>query len=217
MTLEATQVAEFLKQNPDFFESNITLLTDVDIPHPHGGRTISISERQVLALREKNKLLETKLAELIQFGEENDAISEKTHLFACALLQAKDLRSVLHTVYTKLKEIFAVPYVAIRLWHPALADRGKETETTNEEIRQFVANLKTPYCGAHAVYDSGRWFEEDASGLHSFAMIKLAGQTTFGAILLASEDPQRFYAEMGTIYLNRLAELISAAIEATID
>lgn len=215
MTIEATQVAEFLKQNPDFFESNITLLTDVDIPHPHGGRTISISERQILALREKNKLVETKLAELIQFGEENDSISEKIHHFSCALLQAKDLSSTLNAIYTNLRENFAVPYIAIRLWHPALSYTAiKETESVGEEVRLFVDNLKTPYCGTHAVYDSSHWFESNSSELRSFAMIKLAGKETFGAILLASEDSQRFYAEMGTLYLNRLSELISAAIEA---
>jgi len=50
---------------------------------PPGGRAISIAERQQLALRDKNRLLETKLRELIQFGEENDAISEKCTASAC--------------------------------------------------------------------------------------------------------------------------------------
>jgi uncharacterized protein YigA (DUF484 family) len=54
----------------------------VVVPHPHAGRTISITERQMLALRDKNKQLEGKMGELLQFGEENDAISVKMHRLA---------------------------------------------------------------------------------------------------------------------------------------
>ncbi|MBA2689363.1 MAG: DUF484 family protein [Burkholderiales bacterium] len=217
MSLDAAQIAEYLRQNPDFFEANITLLTDVEIPHPHGGRAISISERQVLALREKNRLIEGKLAELIQFGEENDAISGKIHRFACQLIGARQLDDVLAMTCTDLRESFAVPHALVRLWHPALAPNGRpETVETTTEIRDFVAAMKTPYCGAHGVYETDRWFGEAAPHLKSFAMAPLAGQSTFGVLLLASEDAQRFYPEMGTLYLTRIGELVSAAIQAHI-
>ena len=59
--LTAEQVAEFLRQNPGFFESHVDILMNLQIPHPHGGRAVSIGERQLVALREKSKLLEDKL------------------------------------------------------------------------------------------------------------------------------------------------------------
>ena len=77
--LTADQVAEFLRQNPGFFENHVDVLMNLQIPHPHGGRTVSISERQILALRDKTRQLESKLREIIEFGEENDAIGEKIH------------------------------------------------------------------------------------------------------------------------------------------
>jgi uncharacterized protein YigA (DUF484 family) len=214
MNLDPTQIAEYLKKHPDFFESNITLLTDVEIPHPHGGgHAISISERQVLALREKNRLIETKLAELIQFGEENDAIAEKIHRFACALIGCRSLDDVLATVYTHMQENFAVPHALIRLWHPSLPIGARaETADTAIEVCGFVAAMKIPYCGNHAIYETNRWFGEAAPHLKSFAMVGLSGEQTFGALLLASEDAQRFYPEMGTLYLTRIGELISAAV-----
>jgi len=218
MTLDATQIAEYLKKNPDFFENNIALLTDVALPHPHGGQAVSISERQVLALREKNRLIETKLAELIQFGEENDAISEKIHRLSCALIACRSIDDVLATVTSHMQETFVVPHALIRLWHPSLisAAPSEATLETTTEVRDFVEAMKIPYCGHHPVYETNRWFGEMAPHLKSFAMARLTGDETLGVLLLASEDGQRFYPEMGTLYLTRIAELISAAIKAQV-
>src|SRR5579864_2910683 len=120
MNLDATHVADYLRKHPDFFENNISLLTEAVIPHPHGGRTISIGERQVLALREKNRLIESRLAELIGVGEENEAISEKIHHLACALLRCGSFSDVLAVVYAQMSDCFSVPHTLLRLWHPSL-------------------------------------------------------------------------------------------------
>jgi uncharacterized protein len=70
-------VVNYLRQHPEFFEEHADFMATIFTPHPHGGRAISISERQILTLRDRGKQLEGKLRELIEFGEENDAIGEK--------------------------------------------------------------------------------------------------------------------------------------------
>src|SRR5438270_10503734 len=97
--LNPEQVAEFLRQNPGFFENHVELLMNLQIPHPHGGRAVSIGERQLVAVREKAKLLEDKLRELIQFGEENDLVGGKVHALACRLIEAPGLDAALDTLY----------------------------------------------------------------------------------------------------------------------
>ena len=114
--MKPDDVARYLKENPVFFEDYADLLSQIFLPHPHGGRAIPLSERQVLTLREKSKALEAKLAELIQFGEENDAISLKIHRLCLALLGSKDLDSMLSALYLHLREDFAVPHAALRVW-----------------------------------------------------------------------------------------------------
>ena len=52
----------------------------------------------MLSLREKSRALEGKLRELVQFGEENDIISERVHRLTLALLAARDLPAVLRVV-----------------------------------------------------------------------------------------------------------------------
>ena len=212
--LTVDQVAEYLRQNPGFFEQHVEILTNLQIPHPHGGRAVSIGERQLLALREKSKLLEDKLHELIQFGEENDAVGEKVHRLACRLIEAPSLDAALDTLYLDLLDHFAVPHVAVRLWSVAEENPDtKEFAPVAAEMRQFIEQMTAPYCGQHAVYESQAWFGEAAAHLKSFALVPLArDQVTFGVVALASEDPKRFYAEMGTLYLARIGELVSHAL-----
>src|SRR5688572_29612475 len=97
-------VASYLKEHPEFFESHADFLADIYIPHPHGGRAIPISERQILTLRERGRQLETKLREVISFGEENDAIGEKVQRLSIAFLAARDLPALLNAVDFNLRE-----------------------------------------------------------------------------------------------------------------
>ena len=81
------------------------------------------------------------------------------------------------------------------------------------EMRQFVEQMNVPYCGHHAVYESQSWFGEAAPHLKSFALVPLVrDKHVFGVIGLASEDAKRFYPEMGTLYLARIGELVSATL-----
>jgi uncharacterized protein YigA (DUF484 family) len=212
--LTADQVAEYLRQNPGFFEDHVDILMNLQVPHPHGGRAVSIGERQLVAVREKSRLLEDKLRELIAFGEDNDAVGEKVHRLSCRLIEAPSLDATLDTLYLDLLDHFAVPHVAVRLWRVAEENpETKEFGAVAGEMREFVEKLAAPYCGHHAVYESQAWFGEAAPHLKSFALVTLQRDgVVFGVVALASEDPQRFYPEMGTLYLGRIGELVSHAL-----
>jgi uncharacterized protein len=209
--MKPDEVAAYLKEHPEFFEHYAETLAEIYIPHPLGGRAIPITERQILTLRDKNKQLEGKLREVIQFGEENDAIGEKVHRLSLALLAAADIRAVLNTVYLNLREDFAVPHVALRIWNRGQADLP-EFKPLNDASREFAASLANPHCGSHAWADAAGLFGEASSRLRSFSYIPLRERAPFGLLALASEDPQRFYPEMGTLYLKRLGELIGSAL-----
>lgn len=209
--MRAEDVAKYLQDNPEFFESYSDILSQISIPHPHGGRAIPIVERQVLALREKNRVLETKLAELIQFGEENDALAEKVHRLCIALLRAPDLGSLIAALSLNLHEDFTVPNSTLRLWCeprqtlPEFADVGAEA-------RGFAESLPRPYCGPAQGIPVTDWFGEAAPHLRSVAAVPLRDEGSLGLLVMASEDPQRFYPEMGTLYLERIADVLAAAI-----
>ena len=215
MKIEAEDIVRYLKAQPDFFQQHINVLLDLNLPNVHDEQAISLSEYQVVALREKNSLLEAKLRELVQFGEENDALGERVHRFSLALLLATSLESLLQAVYYNLREDFSVPHIGLRLWRDDTSAAGSlpEQGATSKELRLYAEGLAHPSCGAHALYETGTWFGDDGERLKSFAMVALRTDHTFGLLLLASEDSGRFYQGMGTLYLKRLGELISVALE----
>ena len=210
-TLTAEEVARYLEENPVFFEQYAALLAQVSVPHPHGGKAIPLSDRQVISLREKAKALEGKLSELIQFGEENDVISEKVHRLAVALLAARTVPTLLHELYYHLREDFAIPHASLRLWRGA----GESTEfaEVTAALREFAAKLEAPFCGPNLNFEAVSWFGEVAPHIRSVAFMPLRElDATFGMLVFASEDLLRFYPEMGTLYLKRIGELVSAGL-----
>ena len=218
--MNSDEAEQYLKDHPDQFarllaellERQPGVLDSMQVPHPYGGRAIPLSERQTLGLREKVKLLEGKLAELIQFGEENDASGEKMHRLTLAMMATRDAESAIVALYLHLREDFAVPHVAMRLWPQGVRPQTLEFSAVSMASRDFAVSLSHPYCTARAMVDTGDWFGEHALHLRSFAYVALKRGETLGLLALASEDAQRFYPEMGTLHLQRLGEVAAASL-----
>lgn len=204
--MKAVDVAHYLQNNPQFFEDHADMLAEVTIPHPYGGRTISLSERQLLTLREKNKALEKKLHDMMEAAQDNDALQHKVHQFACALFGADTLPAMTETITRNLREIFSVPHVALHVW---------QVQPPSAEILAFTDQQAQSVCTHHAVHDTAKWFGEGAAHLRSFSYLPLrVGGQSAGLLILASEDAQRFYPEMGTLFLQRIAEIVSCALRS---
>ena len=212
--MNAEQVAQFLKTHPQFFDQHPELFESISVPHPYGGRAIPLAERQTITLREKVRLLEGKLAELIQFGEENDAISEKVHRLAVALVGARDFPALTHALYFHLGEDFAVPHVTMRVWGKSVPVDFVESQAVTEAQRLHAEAMASPQCAAIADNPYVEWFGEAAEHLRSMALVPLGQPSVFGLLALGSEDPERFFPEMGTIYLRRIGELCAAGVAA---
>ena len=154
----AEEVAKYLQEHPEFFEDNAELLSSISVPHPHGSHAIPLAERQMLSLREKSRTLEGKLRELVQFGEDNDLISDRVHRLTLALLAARNLPGVLQCLDEQLREDFGVPAVALRLWWAEPDGSRPELEPLSQEARVFAESLTNPYFSDAAMFESATWF-----------------------------------------------------------
>lgn len=146
--MNAQDVADYLQQHPEFFDEHATLFATLTVPHPHGGRAIPLAERQMITLRDKNRALELKVAELMRYGQENDAIAERLARWTRMLLLQRAPRLLPETLTGSLEEIFSVPHVALTLWEAS--DEYVEAARTADapaELIGYVQGLHRPYCG----------------------------------------------------------------------
>lgn len=213
---DADDVARYLLENPDFFESHVELLASITVPHPHGSRAISLHERQLEALREKLRAREMKLAELVRIGQENDALADRLNRWTRQLLLAGDPQRLPERVLDGLRTIFSVPQVAMRLW-------GLRDEFVGLECAQPVAvdaitlanSMKQPFCGPNSDFHAATWLPDGGTTTQSIALLALrkgVDPKAFGLIVLGSSDRERFHCGMGTIFLERIAETAGAAL-----
>ena len=211
--MKSEDVARYLHDHPEFFDQYADMLALVTLPDPHSGRAISITEKQLFNLRDKVRTLESKLVELIGFGEENDAISGKVHGLAVALISASDQAAVVRALYSHLGGAFAVPHIAVRLWGAGQGS-GHEFDAVGDAARAFASSLQRPYCGTVTGQESVAWFGDAATHLRSMTQVPLreSGGVCFGLLVMASEEPHRFYPELGTLYLERIGEMAAAAL-----
>src|SRR5256886_11072144 len=119
-----------------------------------------------------------------------------------------------HSLYFHLREDFAVPHVALRVWGKAVPADFTEAEAVDEAQRQLAAAMGAPQCGPAAASPFIPWFREAAEHVRSVALVPLGESVVFGLLALGSEDPQRFFPEMGTLYLRRIGELCAAGVSA---
>jgi hypothetical protein len=208
-------IVQFLIHTPDFFERHADLLSAVQLTSPHGGRAVSLQERQAEMLRDKIKLLEQRLMEMMRHGNENMLIADRLLRWARQMFlvaRPVDLPAVL---VSEIKAQFSVPQAALKVWDVAEVYAGEPfAQGASDDVRSLASSLATPYCGVNAGFDAVQWLD-DPDAAASLALIPLrasAAAPAFGLLLLASPDSQRYQAGMATDFLERIAELASAAL-----
>ncbi|MCC8401940.1 DUF484 family protein [Paraburkholderia sp. MMS20-SJTN17] len=198
-----SEVAEYLLANPEFFVEHAELLATIRLANPHGKAAVSLQERQMEMLRDKNKHLERRLAELLRYGHENDSIASKFNRWTIRVMAERDPYALPRTIASGLREIFDVPQTALRVWDVAepyaQADFARHV---SEEVRIFAGSLSTPYCGANTGFEAAQWLAQ-AAGASNAATVTAASaaddhgsassdtaQTTESIALLALRDPE---------------------------
>ncbi|MEI7514773.1 MAG: DUF484 family protein [Betaproteobacteria bacterium] len=211
-------IANYLANTPDFFLRHSELLAAVQITSPHSHRAVSLQERQAEMLREKIKLLEVRIMDMIRHGNDNVLLSDKILRWARGLLLVPQAHTLPGLIAQDIKEQFAVPQVSVRLWGLASEHADADfVQGVTDEAKLFASSLAEPFCGLNTGFEVVEWLDKPEAA-SSLALISLrsgeAGSTApaFGMLVLASMDPQRFHGGMGTDFLSRIGEVASAAL-----
>ncbi|EDZ98283.1 protein of unknown function DUF484 [Burkholderia sp. H160] len=197
------EVAEYLLANPEFFVEHAETLATIRLANPHGKAAVSLQERQMEMLRDKNKHLERRLAELLRYGHENDSIASKFNRWTIRVMGERDPYALPRTIASGLRDIFDVPQAALRVWDIAepyaQADFARHV---SEEVRIFAGSLSTPYCGANTGFEAAQWLAQAAGASNAATTVATGAaddhgsassdtaQTTESIALLALRDPE---------------------------
>jgi uncharacterized protein len=211
-------IANYLANSPEFFVRHAQLLAAVQLTSPHGNRAVSLQERQAEMLREKIKALEHRIMDMVRHGSENMVIADRLHRWTRSLMLVREPAALPATLVSELVAHFQVPQAAIKLWDVA-PDYAFEpfASDVSEDAKTFASSLTQPYCGVNSGFEAVNWLDDTAMAM-SVALIPLRegavhnASRAFGMLVLASPDPQRFAAGMGTDFLERIAELASASL-----
>lgn len=218
--LSEDAVHKFLEENPDFFERHSSLLGTLRLPHVTGG-TVSLVERQVSVLRQKDLKLERKLKELLDVARANDVLAAKLHQLTLQLMAASSLADTLKALETALRTGFnAEQSILVLFGDPkSFSDIHagrffKVVERNDLALKSFDTFLgnHNPRCGQVRDVQRDFLFGQYASEVGSAALVPLGRKSEIGFLAIGSIDANRFHPGMSMDFLKRLGQLVAEAL-----
>jgi len=220
--LNDLNVTEYLQTYPDFFERNSALLAKLRLPHLRDvGATVSLVERQVEVLRERNQSLERKLKELVDVARANDTLADRIHRLSQRLIRAHDLLGTINAVETSLREDFDAMHSVLVLFleqarplEPAAGRFLRCADAGDADIKFFESLLTSgkPRCGQVRDAQRDYLFGKDSVEIGSVALTPLGPKGELGILAIGASDAERFHPAMSTEFLSRIGELVTYAL-----
>jgi uncharacterized protein YigA (DUF484 family) len=215
-------VAEYLQTYPDFFERNGALLAKLRLPHLRDtDSTVSLVERQVEVLRERNQTLERKLKELVDVARGNDVLADRIHRMSQRLIRARSLTETIAALDTSLREDFDARNSVLLLFleearslEPAAGRFLKTANPADSEVKMFESLLQSgkPRCGQIRDTQRDFLFGKDSVEIGSVALTPLGPKGVLGVLAIGASDAERFHPGMSTEFLTRIGELAASAL-----
>lgn len=211
--LNSESVAAYLRQHPEFFVDHEELIPELRIPH-QPGEAVSLVERQVKLLRERNIEMRHRLSQLMDVARDNDRLFDKTRRLVLDLLDANTLEEVVGAIEDSLRHEFQVPFVSLILFSDSTLPVGRSVSSA--EAHQAIGGLlvagKT-ICGVLRAHELEFLFgAEEGTKVGSAAVVSLNHQGQHGLLAIGSPDPQHYKSSLGTLFLSYIAEVLARVL-----
>ena len=202
-------VRDYLKEHSDFFERHPDMLDHLHISHSSGS-AVSLVEKQVSVLRERNMDMRRRLSSLTDNARDNDRLYEHTRKLVLALLQANDSDSLGAAFSNAMQTDFAVEYASFIVFgdprHSSKQCRVEPLDSARIEIGALLKNRRAT-CGALRKDELSYLFPH-AGDIGSAAVMPLHNGTDLGVIAVGSSDANHYTSNMGTLFLSHVAEVL---------
>jgi uncharacterized protein YigA (DUF484 family) len=208
-------VREFLRGNPDFLDKNTDILETMVLPH-NSGKAISLVERQVGVMRDRNSEMRSRLDNMLQTAKENDLLFEKTKRLVLNLLEAKTLGALVEAVYDSLGKDYGIEFYSLTLFGdekklPRTMAQIASTEKANERVGTLIGANRA-VCGILREDEMMFLFGERGRQVGSVAAVPLRYDSLYGILAVGNRDPNFYKSSMGTLFLSYIAEILNRVL-----
>lgn len=208
--LDEALIARYLANHPNFFDRHADVLRDLRLQHP-SGRAVSLIEKQVSALRERNTELRHRLNQLLDNARQNDRLFERSKRLVLALLESQELGDLVDALYYSFDKEFSIPFSRLILFRESDGS-GNLRCVTEDNARLYLGrHLKSSRAVAGGLNreEIAFLFQQDQHRVGSAAMVPLYYNQLLGVLAVGHEDPKHYQAGMGTLFLTHIAEVLN--------
>ena len=209
-------VREYLLENPDFFVEHSELLTEINLPHGQQG-AISLVEKQVLMLRERDKASRIKLDEFLKAAKENDDIYKKSQFMILGLVEASDQSSFLKNLEKGFKRDFKSSAYSLLIFGDEPKQINHFTSIVSKDTaKEYVASLirsTKPTLGVLRPAEQDFLFRHQSEKVKSAVVLSVReGRNQIALLAIGNSDPNYFKAGMGTLFVQFIADVLARLI-----
>lgn len=206
------QVRGYLRDNPSFFDENPDILETMIVPHNAEG-AVSLIERQLAVLRSRNSEMKEQLDSLYSAAQENEMMFKKTNHLISGLLEANNLGALIESLYESLGSDYGVEAYSLTLFGDEVnLPKSMAQISSPDKAHKVIASIFSSsgaVCGQLEASEMNFLFRDHQNVLGSVATVVLGQDSKLGVLALGNSDPHFYQNDMGTIFLDYLAEVLS--------
>jgi uncharacterized protein YigA (DUF484 family) len=210
--ISVKQVRGYLRDNPSFFDENPDILETMIVPHNTEG-AVSLIERQLAVLRSRNSEMKEQLDSLYSAAQENEMMFEKTNHLISGLLEANNLGALIESLYESLGSDYGVEAYSLTLFGDEVnLPKSMAQISSPDKAHKVIASILSSsgaVCGQLEASEMNFLFGGHQNVLGSAATVVLGQDSKLGVLALGNSDPHFYQNDMGTIFLDYLAEVLS--------
>jgi len=207
----AEQVLAYLSRHRDFFLRHESILAELELPH-RAGAAVSLVERQVTLLRERNIESRQRLTRLLETARENDELFTKTRRLILALLEADSLERLAQVLVLGLRREFDVEHARLLLIEdaPGHWQHGGEriARASAEAALNGIMRQDKPVSGPLRPQARETLFGAQGDNVLSSVVVTVAHAHPIAIVALGSSDARRFHGEMGTMFMELIGDVL---------
>ena len=210
--IDDQQVIDFLRAHPDFFQAYSNLLSELALPH-ESGTAVSLIERQVAVLRDRNIQMRRRMNDLLKAARDNDELFSKTRSLTLALLDVTCWHDLNEVLATNMLVDFDADFVCCHVQHAHLIFDHIQGHSDDMPHQEFV-NGTIPVCTTLRADELKSLFPiQDHASDGSAVLLPLIMRETLGCLAVGSREPQHFSADMDTLFVTYIGDVLSRIID----